>query len=424
MTASGRLPEVVIIGGGFAGLDAARALRHAPVNVTLIDRRNHHVFQPLLYQVATAGLSPGDIASPIRWILRKQGNVRVLLGEVQSIDAAARRLALDHGDALAYDYLIVGAGVTHSYFGHEDWAEHAAGLKTLDDALVLRRRVLLAFELAERERDAERQRHYLTFVIIGGGPTGVELAGALGEIARHTLRDEYDNMDPRSARIVLIEAGATILPSFPESLRDSARNALKRLGVEVLENTKVTGVEHDAVHMGDRRIVAHTILWAAGVAAEPLVWSLGVDLDRAGRVIVERDLSVPGHPEIFVAGDLAHFSYQTGIPLPGVAQVAKQQGRRAAKNVLCRLEGRPTVQFNYRDPGSMATIGRASAIADFGFARVSGLLGWLMWLFVHIMFLVGFRNRLSVLLNWAASYTTHQRSVRLITGPFNREDWR
>jgi NADH dehydrogenase len=413
-------PHVVVIGGGFAGLDAVRALRRAPVDVTVIDRRNHHVFQPLLYQVATAALSPGDIASPIRWILRRQQNVRVLLAEATAIDSAGHAVVMDHGERLAYDYLIVAPGAAHSYFGHDEWAAYAPGLKTLDDALVMRRRMLLAFEQAEREPDPEHKRHLVTFVIIGGGPTGVELAGALAEIARHTLRREFDTLDPESARIVLVEAGPTILPSFPPSLRDSARRALRRLGVEVWERAQVTGVEAEAVHVGNDVIPAGTVLWAAGVAASPLGQSLGVPLDRVGRVPVEADLSVPGHPDIFVAGDLASFTHQTGRPLPGVAQVAKQQGAHAALNIRRRLAGEPTRPFRYRDPGNMATIGRANAIADFGWARISGFLGWLLWLFVHILFLIGFRNRLSVLLQWAASYTTYQRSVRLITGDASR----
>ena len=409
------LPQVVIIGGGFAGLDAARRLRKAPCEVTIVDRHNHHVFQPLLYQVATAGLSPGDIASPIRWILRKQARLRVLLANVEQIDTRAKQVVLDGGDRLTYDYLIVAAGATHSYFGHDEWSEAAPGLKTLDDALAIRRRLLLAFEEAERELNPVYQRRLLTFVIIGGGPTGVELAGALGEIARQALRLEFDNVDPASARIILIEAGPSILPSFPEDLRESARRALLRLGIAVRVGQAVTKVEPEAVWIGDERVEAHTILWAAGVAATPLSRDLGPNLDRAGRVIVDPDLSVPGHPGVFVAGDLASFSHQTGKPLAGVAQVAKQQGRRAAANVARLLAGQPTTRFHYYDPGNMATIGRHAAIADFGFLRVSGYLGWLLWLFVHIMFLIGFRNRLSVLLQWAAAYLTYQRSVRLIT---------
>ena len=409
------VPQVVIIGGGFAGLAAARRLRRVPCQVTIVDRHNHHVFQPLLYQVATAGLSPGDIASPIRWILRKQERLRVLLATVEHIDTTAKQLVLDGGDRLAYDYLIVAAGATHSYFGHDEWSETAPGLKTLDDALAIRRRLLLAFEEAEREPNPVYQRRLLTFVIIGGGPTGVELAGALGEIARQALRAEFDNVDPASARIILVEAGSAILPSFPEQLRESARVALLRLGISVRVGQAVTKVERGAVWIGDERIEAHTILWAAGVAAAPLSRDLGPSLDRAGRVIVEPDLSAGVHAGVFVAGDLASFSHQTGKPLPGVAQVAKQQGTAAAANVARRIAGRPTKPFHYYDPGNMATIGRHAAIADFGFMQVSGYLGWLLWLFVHIMFLIGFRNRISVLLQWAAAYLTYQRSVRLIT---------
>src|SRR5688500_2338425 len=417
------LPQVVIIGGGFAGLAAARRLRNVPCEVTIVDRHNHHVFQPLLYQVATAGLSPGDIASPIRWILRKQQRLRVLLANVEQIDSAAKRIRLNSppasarasGEWLSYDYLIVAAGATHSYFGHDEWSDVAPGLKTLDDALAIRRQLLLAFEEAEREPNPVYQRRLLTFVIIGGGPTGVEMVGALGEIARQALRLEFDNVDPAIARIILIEAGPSILPSFPEDLRESARRALLRLGIAVRVGKAVTKVEPEAVWIGDERIDAHTIVWAAGVAAESISRDLGPNLDRAGRVIVDADLSVPGLPGVFVAGDLASFSHQTGKPLPGVAQVAKQQGKRAAANVANLIGGRPTSAFHYYDPGNMATIGRNAAIADFGFLRVSGYLGWLLWLFVHIMFLVGFRNRLSVLLQWAAAYLTYQRSVRLIT---------
>lgn len=410
-----RLPQVIIVGGGFAGLAAAKRLRKVACEVTLVDRYNHHVFQPLLYQVATAGLSPGDIASPIRWILRHQPRLRVLLANVAHVDSAAKQVRLDGGDVLSYDYLIVAAGATHSYFGKDEWSAVAPGLKTLDDALAIRRRVLLAFEEAEREPNPVYQRRLLNFVLIGGGPTGVELAGALGEIARQALRSEFDAVDPAIARITLIEAGPSILPSFPESLRESARRALVRLGIEVRVGKPVTRVEEGAVWIGDERIEAHTILWAAGVAAAPLSRDLEPRLDRAGRVIVEADLSVPRHPGVFIAGDLASFSHQTGSPLPGVAQVAKQQGSHAAANIARLLAGQPTTAFHYFDPGNMATIGRNNAIADFGFLRVSGYPGWLLWLFVHVLFLIGFRNRLSVMIQWAAAYLTHQRSVRLIT---------
>ena len=408
--------HIVIIGGGFAGLDAARALAREHVQVTLVDRHNHHVFQPLLYQVATAGLSPGDIASPIRWILRKQANLRVLLAAVERIDPVARRLHLDGGDTLTYDALVVASGVTHSYFGHDDWPPHAPGLKTLDDALEIRRRVLLAFERAEREADLERQRTLLTFAIVGGGPTGVELAGALAEIARHALKSEFDNVDPATSRILLIEAGPSILPTFPASLQRSARRALERLGVEVIEGQPVTSIADGGVQMGGERIGAGTVLWAAGIQASSLGRGFGAETDRAGRVAVNPDLSVPGHPEVFIAGDLALFTHQTGKPLPGVAQAAKQLGKHAARNAVRRLRGDPTTPFRYRDPGNLATIGRNAAIADFGFLRLSGYPAWLFWVFLHIFFLIGFRNRLSVMLQWAVSYLTYQRSVRLITG--------
>ncbi len=412
-----RLPQVIIVGGGFAGLAAARRLRTVQCEVTLIDRHNHHVFQPLLYQVATAGLSPGDIASPIRWILRKQARLRVLLATVQAIDSKNKQIRLDgpSGETLSYDYLIVAAGATHSYFGHDEWSQAAPGLKTLDDALTIRRRLLLAFEEAEREPNPVYQRRLLTFVLIGGGPTGVEMAGALGEIAREALTSEFDAVDPAIARIILIEAGPAILPSFPPDLRASAKRALLRLGIDVREGQAVTNVEEGAVWIGDERIEAHTILWAAGVAAAPLSRDLGPALDRAGRVIVEPDLAAPGHAGVFIAGDLASFSHQTGKPLPGVAQVAKQEGAHAAANVARLIAGEPTKPFRYFDPGNMATIGRNNAIADFGFLRVSGYLGWLLWLFVHIAFLIGFRNRASVMLQWGAAYFTYQRSVRLIT---------
>lgn len=409
--------RVVIIGGGFAGLDAALALRRAPVQLTVIDRHNHHVFQPLLYQVATAGLSPGDIASPIRWILRKHENARVLLGEASRVDVDSQHVHLSDGGVVPYDYLIVAAGASHSYFSHGDWQPHAPGLKTLDDALYIRRRVLIAFERAEREPDRTRQRQLLTFVVVGGGPTGVELAGTLVEIARHTLRNEFQTIDPESARVLLIEAGPSILPTFPARLRESARRALRRLGVEVWEGAEVTEIEAGIVHVGADRVPAHTILWAAGVAASPLAQSLGVPLDRAGRVMVEPDWSIPGHANVFVLGDLATFPHQTGQPLPGVAQVAKQGGVYAAKAIVARLRGQTPPPFRYRDLGNMATIGRAAAVADLGWIELSGFPAWVIWLFIHILFLIGFRNRLSVLLQWAASYLTYQRSVRLITGP-------
>jgi NADH dehydrogenase len=409
-------PAIVIVGGGFGGLDAARALNGAPVQVTLVDRRNHHVFQPLLYQVATAALSPGDIAAPIRWILRKQDNVRVLLAEVQGIDIAAKRLKLDGGHDLAYDYLILATGAAHSYFGHNEWQRFAPGLKTIEDALEIRRRMLLAFERAERESDPAIQRQYLTFAVVGGGPTGVELAGALAEIAKQTLRDEFSRIEPEVARIVLLEAGPSILPTFAPKLRDASRRMLRSLGVEVWENTMVTGVEGGVVHLGQDRLTARTVVWAAGVTASPLGKLLDVSVDRSGRVAVEQDLSVPGHPEIYVVGDLGVFTHQTGQPLPGVAQVAMQGGRAAARNVLRRVKGAPTLPFHYRDLGNLATIGRARAIADLPWIRLSGFVAWLIWLFIHLVSLIGFRNKLLVLISWMGAYITYQRGVRLITG--------
>ena len=409
------VPHIVILGGGFGGLSAAKHFRAQPVRVTLLDRRNHHLFQPLLYQVATATLSPGDIAAPIRWVLRRQRNVRVLLGEAQSIDATARRIVLADGDVLEYDYLIVATGASHAYFGHPEWARYAPGLKTLEDALEIRRRLLLAFEHAERESDVERQRRLLTFVIVGGGPTGVELAGTMAEIARRTLRHEFRAIDTSRARIVLVEAGETILPAFPGKLRAAARDALQRLGVEVRERTTVTDISAEGARLGAEHIAAGTVIWAAGVAASAVVASIGAPLDRAGRVLVNPDLSIPGHPELFVVGDAAAFLHQTGKPLPGVAQVAMQGATRAARNVVRLIENQPTRSFEYRDRGSMAIVGRGSAIADFGWTAFSGVVAWFAWLFVHIFMLIGFRSRLAVLLQWAIAYVTFQRSVRLIT---------
>ena len=407
-------PHVVIVGGGFGGLNAAKALRKAPVRVTIIDRHNHHLFQPLLYQVATATLSPGDIASPIRWILRHARNTRVLLGDVRAVDLTARRLSLVDGEVVEYGYLIVAIGTSHTYFGHDEWAANAPGLKTLEDALAIRRRILVAFEHAERETDPARQQRLLTFVLIGGGPTGVELAGTLAEIARQ-MRAEFRNIDTSATRIIVVEAGPTILSSFAPKLRDAARRSLQRLRVEVRENTPVTGVDAHGVVLGSEHLDAATVLWTAGVAASPVTATLGVPRDRAGRVIVERDLSVPGHPEAFVIGDASAFVDAAGNPLPGVAQVAMQGGVHAARTILRRIEGKPSREFRYNDRGSMAIIGRGSAIADIRGLRFSGPLAWLAWLFLHIFELIGFRNRLVVMIEWAAAYVTLQRSVRLIT---------
>lgn len=408
-------PRVVVIGGGFGGLSAARALRGARVDVVLVDRRNHHVFQPLLYQVATAGLSPGDIASPIRHILRKQSNVQVLLGEALAVDVERKVVRLDIG-ALPYDALIVAAGATHSYFGHDHWQDAAPGLKTLDDALAIRRRVLLAFEQAERTSDGRDQRRLLTFVVIGGGPTGVEMAGALAEIARHALRHEFREIFPESARIVLLEGASTLLAAFPEPLRRYAEESLRDLGVDVRLGAMVTAVEEGKVRVGGETIEAGTIIWAAGVAASPLGRTLGVPVDRAGRVLVRPDLTIPGRDDVYVVGDLAALDAGDGRPLPGVAQVAMQQAAHAARNVRAGLEGKPREPFAYRDLGNLATIGRARAVADLGRLRFSGFPAWLFWLFVHIWQLTGFRNRVLVFLQWAFAYLTYQRSIRLITG--------
>lgn len=413
------MEHVVIVGGGFGGLYAARALRREPVQVTLLDRRNHHLFQPLLYQVATAALSPGDIASPIRWILRHQRNVEVLLADVTRVDPARRVLVLRDDGEISYDYLILATGTTHAYFGHDEWRGIAPGLKTLEDALEIRRRVLLAYERAEREQDAAKRRTLLTFVVIGGGPTGVELAGALAEISRQSLARDFRNFDPGSARIILVEAGPSLLAAFPESLRQCAQKDLERLGVEVRLGTFVTGVRDGRVDVGNVAIDAATVLWAAGVAASSLGATLGVPTDRAGRVQVQPDLTIPGHPEIFVIGDLAALIGPGGKALPGVAQVAIQMGRHAVKNISRALEHQPYRAFAYKDLGNMATIGRASAIADFGRLRLHGWFAWLAWLFVHIMNLIGFRNRIVVLVQWAWAYFSYQRAIRLITGPWS-----
>lgn len=410
-------PHVVIIGGGFGGLSAARVLAGREVRVTLLDRRNHHVFQPLLYQVATATLSPGDIASPIRWILRRARNTSVLLGEVKAVDVARRRIELTDGSSLDYDYLIVATGASHAYFGHDEWAPWAPGLKTLDDALEIRRRILVAFERAERETDPDRQRELLTFALVGGGPTGVELAGTLAEIARRTLRDEFRAIDTASTRIVLIEAGDTILATFPEELRDAARRSLARLNVEVRERTRVTGIDAHGVWLGEERIVAGTVVWAAGVTACPVVRTLGAPMDRAGRVLVRPDLTLPDHPEVFVVGDAAVLAGPSGTPLPGVAQVAIQGAAYAARTILARVRGAaPPPPFSYRNKGNMAIVGRGSAVCDLGRVRFSGPLAWLAWLGLHIAFLIGFRSRAAVMLQWAIAYFTFQRSARLITG--------
>jgi NADH dehydrogenase len=410
-------PHVVVVGGGFGGLYAARALAGRPVRVTLLDRRNHHLFQPLLYEVATAALNPSDIAVPLRSVLRKAANITVLLAEVEKVDLANRRVVLER-DEIGYDALVLAVGAGHSYFGHNEWETLAPGLKALEDALEIRRRILLAYEGAERERDGAERDALLTFVVIGGGPTGVELAGALGEISRQTIARDFRMIDPTKARIILLEGGPRILSAFPESLSRRASEALRRIGVEVRTNAIVTRVTADAVWIGGEQIRARTVLWAAGIAAAPLARSLNAPLDSSGRVLVQPDLSIPGHPEAFAIGDMCAFLHQTGAPLPGVAPVAIQQGRAAADNVLRRLAGRPTRPFHYNDRGSMATIGRAAAVAVVGPLKLSGFAAWLTWLLVHIMFLIGFRNRFLVLFQWAWAYITWQRGARLITGPW------
>jgi len=415
--------HVVIIGGGFGGLYAAKALRRAPVEVTLIDRRNFHLFQPLLYQVATGALSPGEIASPLRFVLRRSLNTEVLLGEVVDLDVAGRRVILRDGEA-AYDTLIVATGSSHHYFGNDQWEPLAPALKTIEDATEMRRRILLAFEKAEREPDAEARSAWLTFVVVGAGPTGVELAGALGEIANDTLRHDFRHIIPPESRILLLEGGDRVLPAYPTDLSARAEESLIRLGVRPITGAVVTAIDEAGVTVRrgaqEERIAARTVLWAAGVAASPLGRFLaeqgGAQLDRAGRVIVEPDLTIAGHPEILVIGDLANFSHQTGKPLPGVAPVAMQEGRYAAELVRQRLAGKTVAAFHYHDKGSLATIGRAAAVADFGRIHMHGMPAWLTWLFVHLLYLVEFDNRLLVLIQWAYNYITRNRGARLITG--------
>lgn len=412
-------PHVVIIGGGFGGLYAARALSKAPVRITLIDVRNHHVFQPLLYQVATAALNPSDIAAPIRGVLRRQKNVTVLLGEAVSIDPVERRVVLQDGE-IPFDYLIVATGVTHSYFGHSEWSKIAPGLKTIDDALSIRRRILLAYEDAEREADAVRQRALMTFVVIGGGPTGVELAGALAEIAKHAMPGDFRRIDPSTARVILLEGQKRILTAYPADLSSKAVEQLVRLGVEVRTGAIVTQIDESGVVIEGEQIAARTILWAAGVEASPLVKSLGVPLDRAGRVIVHPDLTIPTSDRIFVIGDVADASWKDGI-VPGVAQGAIQGGQHAASNIERSIRGEPLVPFHYDDKGSLATIGRASGIAWIGRLKLSGFVAWFAWLAIHIFFLIGFRNRFLVIAQWAWSYLTWQRGARLITGDTQKQ---
>jgi len=416
--------RVVIVGGGFGGLYAARSLKHADVDLTLIDRRNFHLFQPLLYQVATGGLSPGEIASPLRYVLNSQKNTRVALGEVEDIDVTAHEVVLKDSSRIGYDTLIVATGSTHHYFGHPEWARIAPGLKTVEDATAIRTRILLAFERAERELDPERRRAEMTFVVVGGGPTGVELAGALGEISRDTLKKDFRSINPADARIFLVEGENRVLPTYPPSLSKAAEKALIELGVQTRAGAKVTGIDEGGVVIeangAHTRIEAKTVLWAAGVEASPLGQVLrqrtGIALDKAGRVMVEADLSIKGYPEILIVGDLAHFE-QDGKQVPGVAPTAMQEGRHAAKLILKRLKNGKIEPFHYWDKGSLATIGRNRAVAEIGPFRISGYLAWLTWLFIHLLYIVEFESRVLIMFQWAYDYFTHNRGARLITGP-------
>ncbi len=403
--------HVVIVGGGFAGLYAARALRRAPVRITLVDRHNYHLFQPLLYQVATAALNPSDIAAPIRSILRQQGNVSVLLGEATSIDVNRKAVALKDGAELSYDYLILATGATHSYFFHPEWEPDAPGLKSIDDALEIRRRVLVAFETAEREEDEAERNALMTFVIVGAGPTGAELAGALSEIARQTMLRDFRRINPSSARIILVEGKDRVLPTYPPKLSAKAQSQLEHLGVEVITSAVVTSLNDREVGIGDKTLPTRTVLWAAGVKASPLARSLGVPLDRAGRVLVNLDLTIPGHSDVFVAGDLAAIDN-----VPGVAPAAIQEGNHTAGNIERAVAGKPLRPFHYFDKGSLATLGRAAAVADIRGIKLSGFIAWVAWLTIHIFFLIGFRNRFLVITQWAWAYVTYQRGARLITG--------
>jgi NADH dehydrogenase len=411
--------RVVVIGGGFGGLNAVQELAGTPVAVTLLDRRNHHLFQPLLYQVATAALNPSDIAVPIRRILRHQKNAEVLLAEATAVDLDAKVIVHDAGTT-PYDYLIVATGARHSYYGRDDWAAFAPGLKSVGDALEIRRRVLSAFEFAERERDSSRRAAWLTFVIVGGGPTGVELSGALCEVARFALARDFRNINPAEARVILLEGSDRVLPPYPPILSEKARRQLVKLGVDVRVGCKVTSIDAESVGVGAEHIATRTVLWAAGVAGSGFGRALGVPLDRAGRVVVSADLAIPGHPEAFVAGDLAAL-VQDGASIPAVAPAAMQQGRHAARNVLRAVRGQPPLAFRYKDRGSLATIGRSAAVANFRGIKLSGPVAWLAWLGLHLMFLVGFRNRAVVVFEWFWSFVSYDRGARLITGPLRRK---
>ena len=408
--------HVVIVGAGFGGLWAAKTLANAPVEVVLIDRQNNHLFQPLLYQVATAGLSPADIAAPIRGIVGMCRNVTVMLGSVESVDVLAHRVLIKGGRSVPYDYLILATGARHAYFGHDDWEPFAPGLKRIEDATEIRRRILLAFEEAENETDPDERRRLMNMAIVGGGPTGVELAGAIAELARRALAKDFRNIDPRAARIVLIEAGPSLLATMPADLSADAQHRLEKLGVEVRLNAPVTAVDAAGVTIGTARIETRTVLWAAGVAASPAGQWIGAECDRVGRIKVNADLSVPGHPEIFAIGDTALAIDTRGKPLPGVAPVAKQQGLYVGKLIKARVRGGKVVPFRYRDYGNLATIGRKAAVIDFGWIHLRGSLAWVIWSVAHIFFLIGFRNRLTVALDWLWAYFTFQRGARLITG--------
>jgi NADH dehydrogenase len=413
-------PHVVIVGAGFGGLEAAKSLTKEPVRLTVIDRTNHHLFQPLLYEVATAALSPADIAAPIRGILGRCANTEVILAEVKSVNVAAKTLNLGDQE-FSYDYLILATGARHSYFGHDEWEKLAPGLKSLEDAVEIRRRLLLAFEYAEKITDGAAKAAAMTFVIIGGGPTGVEMAGAIAEIARYTLDKDFKHIDPSSARVVLVEGDERIISAFPEDLSASAMKQLKDLGVEVRTGIHAKNLTEGGLEVGEEFIPCRVKIWAAGNAASFVGKTMGVPVDKAGRVIVNEDLTIPGHPEVQVIGDLANFSHQGGKMLPGVSPVAMQQGRHAARNILAMIDGRKPQRFRYWDKGSMATIGRNKAVADLHFLHLSGLPAWLVWLFVHIIFLVGFRNRIAVLIQWAWSYITFNKGARLITRNFQAE---
>ncbi|MCP3940156.1 MAG: NAD(P)/FAD-dependent oxidoreductase [Desulfobacteraceae bacterium] len=412
-----RQSHIVIIGAGFAGLEAARSFKNTDARITIIDKNNHHLFQPLLYQVATAGLSPADIASPIRWILRNQKNVSVMLGEVLGIDPKCQFVRL-HDQELSYDYLILATGMTHSYFGQNQWAQFAPGLKILSETIEIRRRILLAFETAEKCVKDPIKEGITTFAVIGGGPTGVEMAGAIAELTRLSMKEDFRKFDIRQNRVILIEAGPRLLPAMPEKLSQKAKEALENIGVEVLLSSSVTDIQEDYILIDDRQIKTRTVIWAAGLSASPLTGEFGADLDRAGRIKVNPDLSVPGHDNIFAVGDLAYIEQADHSPVPGMAPAAIQEGRLAAKNILLKIVGKNTLPFKYKDKGRMATIGRAAAVANVGPFNFSGMLAWITWLTIHIFFLIGFRNRLLVLIQWTWSYFSLQRHARLITHPW------